>query len=113
MPHTNHLRFHRKQWALSQGQLAHLVGLRARSVISSYELGRADPGLRFALAYQFIFGVRLEALFPGVSKEIQDEIMRRAVSLDEACRDKNDPTSARVLELLQEMSVRADSHADA
>jgi transcriptional regulator with XRE-family HTH domain len=109
MPHTNYLRFHRKQWALSQGQLAQLVGLKARSVVSSYEFGKSTPDLRFALALQFVFGVPLEALYPTLSEEIEDEVIRNAAALDEACRGRNDATAARVGEFLRHMLSRASN----
>jgi DNA-binding XRE family transcriptional regulator len=113
MPHTNYLRFHRKQWALSQREVAHLVGHRARSVVSAYELGRIAPWARYAVAYQFVFGVRLETLFPGMTREVEEEVVRRAAELDRASRGREDAGARRKLELLGEIVSRADDPSDA
>ena len=107
MPHTNHLRLHRRHWALSQTQVADLLGLKARSLVSRYENGRGAPHLRSVLAYQFIFGVPADQLFPHLHRSVSDEVMRRAAALDETCRGRTDLASRRRAELLQAMSSRA------
>ena len=103
MQHTNTLRRHRKQWALTQQQVAELIGLRARSVVSSYELGHGTPNLRSALALELVYGIPLTALFPTLSCEIEDDVMRRALKLDEAHRGRNDGAAVRIRELLQRL----------
>ena len=107
MQHTNTLRRHRKQWALTQQQVAELIGLRARSVVSSYELGHGTPNLRSALAFQLVFGVPLTALYPNLSEDIEDAVMRKALTLDEVHRGRNDGTAVRVRELLQRLLSQA------
>lgn len=109
MPHANHLRRHRRQWALSQEQVALLLGLRARSIVSKYERGRGTPQLRYALAYQFVFGVRLEDLFPDLSRDVVDRVMQAAARLDEQSRDQGDPAAQRRAEFLRAMIRRATS----
>lgn len=107
MPHTNHLRLHRRQWALSQTQIADLLGLKARSLVSRYENGRGAPHLRSLLAYQIIFGEPVERLFPQLHQSVTDEVMRRATALDETCRGRSDPASRRQAKLLEAMISRA------
>ncbi len=109
MHHTNQLRRHRRHWALSQRQLAHLLGLRARSVISNHELGTRLPALRLALGYQFIFGASLDTLFPKLRHEVETEIVGRATRLDEECREGASAQAARIREFLQELVSRAHS----
>ena len=108
MSTTNHLRRHRKRWALHQAELAHLVGFKARSVISSHEGGRTIAGLRAALAYQFALGEALATLFPGEARRVQDMVLRRAAALDEKYRDRGDTRSIRVREFLARLVERAD-----
>lgn len=56
-----------------------------------------------------MFGRPVEALFPDLIEDIQDEVMRRAAELEEVCRERDDDTSRRILELLQQMISRASS----
>ena len=112
MPHRNTLRVHRKQWALSQTDLAHLLGLRARSVVSDYELGAEMPNVRVALAYQLVFGVSLKVLFPDLADEVEDDIIRRAAQLDAKLRHRTDADAAQAAKLLREMISRV-GNADA
>ena len=107
MANTNHLRLHRRQWALSQTQMADLLGLKARSLVSRYEHGRGTPHLRSVLAYQLIFGVSPEHLFPNLRQSVADDVMRRAAALDEACRGRGDAASQRRAKLLEAMVDRA------
>ena len=111
MPHRNTLKFHRKKWALSQADIAHLVGIKARSVISVYEAGAKLPQLRAILAYQFVFGASLEMLFPNLAKEVEEQVMRRAAALDAKVRHRTDATAIAVRQLLQDLISRA-GHAD-
>ena len=108
MSTTNHLRRHRKRWALHQSELAHLVGFKARSVISSHELGRPIPGLTAALAYQFALGEALVTLFPAEARRVEELVLRRAATLDEKYRDGLDARSARVREFLARLVERAE-----
>lgn len=107
MLHFNILRSHRRQWALSQSEVAHLIGLKARSSVSRYELDRALPALRTAVAYEFVFGVSLSELFPALAVDVVEEVMRRAAELDEVYWGRADPRSVRVQEFLQALSKRA------
>ncbi|MFI4973060.1 MAG: helix-turn-helix transcriptional regulator [Caulobacterales bacterium] len=107
MEYKIYLRTHRKAWALSQQQIADLVGIRARSVISSYERGVNSPSFRTALAYQFVFGVPLTKMFPDLAGEIEEDVMRRALQIDEAHRNRTDATAVRAREFLQQLLGRA------
>ena len=110
MQHTNTLRRHRKQWALTQQQVAELIGLRARSVISSYELGHGTPNLRSALAFEMVFGVPMAALYPNLLEDIEEAVMRQALTLDEAHRERNDGTAVRIRELLHRLLSQAGNN---
>lgn len=110
MKNTNYLRLHRKKWALSQSQTAHLIGVRARSTISDYEYAHRLPSLSPAVAFQFVFGESLRSLFPAAVAEIEEDVIRRAVAIEEAYRDRTDAAAETFRELLGEMLGRADSH---
>ncbi|MFN3858777.1 MAG: hypothetical protein ACK4RV_13615 [Caulobacter sp.] len=107
MKHRNTLRVHRKKWALSQGDIAHLLGFRSRSVVSVYEAGWLIPNIRIMVAYQFIFGAPLDTLFPGLQRDVEEEVVRRAVALDRKYRSRVDGVGDRVSELLSRLAARA------
>lgn len=112
MTHLNYLSFHRKRWALSQRELAGLLGHASRSAVSRLELGGGRPSLRFALACQTIFGLGVAELFPDLFEQHQDDVMRRAAALDERLRGKTDQNAARKRELLGDMVERALSRGE-
>lgn len=113
MAHHNRLRFHRKQWGLSQAQVAHLQGFRSRSVISGHEFRGVLPNVRAILAYQFIFGVTLDDLFPDITKDVHDHVMRQAAELDRKVRDRTDDTGRRIQQFLDGLLTRAVQTLDA
>ena len=107
MPHLNYLSHHRKRWALSQRELALLVGHASRSVVSRLELGGGRPSLQFAIRCEAVFGVSVTELFPDLHQENHDLVMRRAARLDLRLRERSDAAAARKRQLLSEMINRA------
>lgn len=106
MSHRNYLSLHRKRWALSQRELALLLGHASRSVISRLELGQGQPSLPFAIRCEAIFGVRVAELFPDLFEEHHDAVMRQAVHLDRDIQGRTDPSSERKRALLLEIVGR-------
>lgn len=111
MPHRNYLGLHRKRWALSQRELALLLGQASRSVVSRLELGRGRPSLPFAIRCQAVFGVGIADLFPELFEDNHDQVMRHAADLDLRLRGRTDAGSARKRALLLEIVARVP-HAD-
>lgn len=107
MQNSTPLRTHRKQWALKQRELAHLVGFKSRSSIADLEDGASFVGLQPALAFEFVFGAPLRELFPTVFLKVENEVMRQAAALDDAHRAKSDATAERIGELLRALVARA------
>ncbi len=77
----NHLRRYRKRGALTQEEIAFLLGARCGTKVSCYERSARPPSLQTALAYQAIFGVPVHELFPGEFQEAVAAVQRRAVQL--------------------------------
>ena len=107
MSQLNYLSHHRQRWALSQRELALLLGHASRSVISRLELGQGRPSLPFAIRCEAIFGVRIGDLFPDLFDEHHEAVMRHAVDLDLKLRDRAGAAAARKRSLLLEMVGRA------
>ena len=78
----NYLLTYRKRAALSQEEVAYLLGSQSGSKISRYELFAREPGLQTALAYEAIFQRPVSELFPGLYEKIQNAVRARAKKLE-------------------------------
>jgi DNA-binding XRE family transcriptional regulator len=81
MPH--YIRRYRLRAALTQKEMAHLLGCRSPATVCQYEAGKREPDLRTALAYQVVFGLPVETLFPGIHREVEQDVLIRAGRLSE------------------------------
>ena len=81
MPH--YLRRYRLRAALTQKEMAHLLGCQSPATVCQYEARKREPDLRTALAYQVVFGLPVDALFPGIHREVEREVLIRAGRLSE------------------------------
>lgn len=106
MPHQTYVRRHRKRWALTQEELAELIG-RTQAQLSRYESGESTPDFETALSFQVIFGHSPRALFPGLHNAVEEVVMRRAARLDRALVGKRDQASQTKRTLLTGMGHRA------
>lgn len=81
--------------ALTQKEMAQLLGCRSSATICQYEARKREPDLRTALAYQVIFGIAVDELFPGIYQEVEKNVQLRAEGLAEQVRsDDNNPALA-------------------
>ena len=103
------MRIHRKRWALSQRELAHLLGGLSATSVGRIELGRRVPSLPVALGYQVIFGTPAAELVPGLYAVVEDDVMRRAAKLSLRLERRGDAAAALKRRLLAEMVTRAGS----
>ncbi len=78
---SNHVRKYRKRSALSQKDVAYLLGVVSASKVSRYERFTREPGLYTALAYEAIFQCMVSELFPGPYHRIEAEVRARAKTL--------------------------------
>lgn len=76
--HLNLLRAHRKRSALSQDEVAFLLGSHNGSKVSRYEQLTREPELKTALAFQVIFKKPVSTLFPGLFEKIKAAVQERA-----------------------------------
>jgi transcriptional regulator with XRE-family HTH domain len=81
LPLTNYLRSHRKRLALTQEEVAFLLGVRGSErgikVCRDERLVR-DPSLATALAYEVIYGRPVRELFAGMYSQIEQEVLSKA-----------------------------------
>jgi len=81
LPLTNYLRTSRKRLALTQNDVAFLLGLHGISrgaKVCRDENFVCEPSLRTAFAYEVIYQTQVRDLFAGLKREIEREIAERA-----------------------------------
>lgn len=107
---TNELALMRRKFALTQEDVAALVGISQTSV------GRIEGGdertidnlrLETALALQVVFGRRPERLLPDLFNRVEDAVMRQAAELDRSLDGQMDKAAEHKRALLADMMRRA------
>ena len=73
----------RKEWDLSQEELAALLPRGRRNRVSDVESGKAKPNAEEILAYSLIFGWPPHRIFPKYVEKLEDSVMRAAHALYE------------------------------
>ena len=72
MKFGDNLKSYREQEHLTQDELAKILGI-SRSAICMYERGEREPNFEMACKLSNYFGVRVDELFGGVTKEPTSE----------------------------------------
>jgi DNA-binding XRE family transcriptional regulator len=106
MTHIQMVRSFRKRFALSQGELATLLGV-SQGEISKLEEDWRSTKLETAFALQVVFDVQPREMFFRRYSRVEDAVMRRATRVDRALRQKTDVASLKKHRLLTAMAKRA------
>ena len=85
---SNHLRAFRKRLALSQTEVAQLLGSPNSAKICRYESFAREPRLHTILGYEAIFDVPARELFRSLYNQIERKIAARAKALLSAADSK-------------------------
>lgn len=97
----NYLRANRKRLALSQDEVAFLLGTQSGANVCRNERFVREPSLETALAYEVIYKRSMSELFPGVYQKVEREVVERAQILIERKNDtKPNQQTARKREAL-------------
>ena len=78
---SNYLLSNRKRLALSQEEVAFLLGLGSGEEICRHERFAREPSLEIALAYEVIYKRSASELFSGLYQRIEEEVLARAKTL--------------------------------
>lgn len=108
----SYLHTHRRQWGLSQREVAFLLGARSGSIVSRLERNERDPSLKVAFACQVIFGAAPIELFPYLFEKVEEELIRRAYELHERLKRNPSKRTDRKLALLKDALRRATERGD-
>jgi transcriptional regulator with XRE-family HTH domain len=79
----NYLRSNRKRLALSQEEVAFLLGTQSGAKMCRYERFAREPSLETALAFEVIFQRPASELFGGLYQKVEQEVVARAKALAE------------------------------
>ena len=102
----NHLRANRKRLALSQDEVAFLLGTENGAKVCRYEQFVRMPSLETALACEAIFKRSVSELFPGLYQKVEQKVAARAKTLVERTRrDKSNQRAARKHETLADLAA--------
>src|SRR3954466_6693937 len=74
----NYLLANRKRLALSQDEVAFLLGTQSGAKVCRYERFVREPNLETILAYEAIFQKPARELFAGLYQRVEQEIAARA-----------------------------------
>jgi len=103
----NYLRTNRKRLALSQDDVAYLLGAESGEKVCRYERFARAPSLETALACEAIFKRPVAELFAGLYERIEDEVAVRAAQLARRADGKKpNPQTARKRESLEDIAAR-------
>jgi DNA-binding XRE family transcriptional regulator len=106
-----YVRPYRRRWALTQKELAHLLGAKSSTGVSRLERQLRHPSLKVAFAFEIIFGTPAIEMFPSLFTEMEEAVMARAYDLYEQLQG-NGSTSNRIkLDFLEERFERAKERA--
>jgi hypothetical protein len=78
-----------------------------RNRVMCVEQGDSQPNAREILAYQLIFGVPVQAIFPQFCEEVDEGVMQGAYRLHQALEDDRSPEAGRKRQLLDQIRARA------
>jgi len=77
----NYLLSNRKRLALSQEDVAFLLGTQSGAKVSRHERFAREPSLKTALAYEAIYQRSASELFSGLYGKVEQEVAKRAKAL--------------------------------
>lgn len=109
-PLPNYLRSNRKRMALSQEEVAFLLGMGNGQQVCRHERFVREPSLEVAFAYEAIYKRTTSELFSGMYQKIERMIAARAEIL--AAKMTQGKTNRRIIRKLQILSTLAGKNFD-
>ena len=102
----NYLRANRKRLALSQDEVAFLLGTQSGAKVCRYERFVREPSLETALAYEVIFKRSVSELFPGLYQKVELQVAARVKALAARTdRGKSNGQAVRKREALADLAA--------
>jgi transcriptional regulator with XRE-family HTH domain len=108
-----YLKPYRRRWGLSQSEVAVLIGVQSRSVVSRIERGIREPSFRVAVACEVLFGASIGELFPHMFADVEEQVVTRAYDLYERLQGSTAPSTTWKLDFFEEMFARREQKVTA
>ena len=106
-PH--YVRRYRLKSALTQREMAQLLGCQSSATVCQYEANKREPDLRTAFAFRAVFGLAVEELFPELYREVKQQVLIRADQLSNNLSDANtSPALSHKREAVQAILAKTD-----
>lgn len=102
----------RREWSLTQSELASLLPKGGKSRVSAVERGLIPPNAGEILAYRLIFGASPKNVFPEFFAEVEEKVMRGAYKMYHRLEADHSPKAAKHRKLLEKMMKRAVGEAN-
>lgn len=109
-PVHGYLRTHRRKWALTQKELAFLLGHKSSTHVSRLEQGTRIPNKDVVLACEVLFGLTPRSFFPKLYTDIEEAVLARAATLYKRLDKETSHTAMRKKEFLSAALKRAITH---
>lgn len=103
----SYLRTHRRKWALTQKELAFLLGHKSPTHISRLEQGKRAPSKEVVIACEVLFGLSPRSCFPKSYAEVEGAVLARAATLYKQLDENTKQVSMRKKEFLSAALKRA------
>jgi DNA-binding XRE family transcriptional regulator len=102
----------RRRWALTQRELAFLVGAKSGAVVSRIEGLKRPPSLPVTLACALVFGTAPLELFPDLHSQIHNDVLRRVNELYDELQGNPSKETRIKLDFLETVLARLEGHSD-
>lgn len=106
----NYLRTLRREWRLTQQELASLLPKGNRNRVSQVERGQTKPTNLELVAYGLIFDVTLAELFPLFHADIKARVVESARRLHRKLEGRRSPATLRKRQLLSYLIAKHNGH---
>jgi DNA-binding XRE family transcriptional regulator len=106
--HKTYVRTHRRRWGLTQDELAFLIGVNSRSMVSRVEGLKRRPHLATAFAFWVVFGVPPFELFPELLTEVEEGVLQRSRELYDTLQGNPSKATRTKLDLLEAVFARQE-----
>lgn len=106
-----YLRTLRREWGLTQKELAGLMPRGSRARVSSVEGAKAQPNAAEILAYSLLFGMPPAEIFPAFYESVEGALIAHAYALDERLPLDHSTRTAQKRRLLRQALARATKNA--
>lgn len=103
----NYLRVRRRQWALTQKEIAFLFGYQNEAIVSRFERQERKITLAIGFACQLVFDSEPREIFPALFEQVEDGVVRRMLELYERLKQSEPSERTRTkLRLLHDALAR-------